>query len=185
MDDAEIIELFFGRSEKAISELASKYGGIVLKIAKNVLHDHQEAEECVNDTYFGVWNAIPPQRPDSLLAFVCRIARNISLNRYEYNSSQKRKGAYDVCFDELQECIPQNETVESRYDADELSRIIDEYLDTLDNTNRMIFVRRYWYMDTYKDIASAAGLGEGAVRTRLSRLRGKLKKFLKSRGVDV
>ena len=182
MDDEKIIELFFERSEKAISELSSKYGGIVMKIAKNVLHNRQEADECVNDTYFGVWNAIPPQRPNSLLAFVCRIARNISLNRYEYNSSQKRNGA-NVCFDELSECITLGETVESRYDADELSRLIDEYLDTLDKTNRMIFVRRYWYMDEYKDIASAAGMGEGAVRTRLSRLRKKLREFLESRGV--
>lgn len=182
MDDEKIIELFFERSEKAISELSSKYGGIVMKIAKNVLHNRQEAEECVNDTYFGVWNAIPPQRPNSLLSFVCRIARNISLNRYEYNSSQKR-GGVSVCFDELSECIAHGETVESRYDADELSRLIDGYLDTLDKTNRMIFVRRYWYMDAYEDIASAAGLGEGAVRTRLSRLRKKLKEFLESRGV--
>ena len=185
MDDTRIIELFFERSERAVSELSTKYGRIVLKIAENTLHNHEDAEECVNDTYLGVWEAIPPQRPNSLLAFVCRIARNISINRYKRGSSRKRGGGYDVCFDELQECISSNETVESRYDAKELSRLIDEFLDTLDKKNRMLFVRRYYYMDPFSDIAAAAGMGEGAVRTRLSRLRGKLKEFLESRGVDV
>ncbi len=184
MNDTGIIELFFERSEKAISELSAKYGGITFKIAENVLHNRQDAEECVNDTYLGVWNSIPPQRPSSLLSFVCRIARNISIDRYRYNSSQMR-GAYDVCFDELNECISSRETVESQYAADELSWLIDEFLDTLDRKNRMIFVRRYYYMDSFGDIASAANMSEGTVRTRLSRLRGKLKNFLESRGVDV
>ena len=184
MDDTEIIDLFFERSEKAISELSAKYGKLVHSIAENALHNREDAEECVNDTYLGVWNAIPPQRPKSLLAFVCRIARNISINRFTRDPSRKN-GAYSVCFDELQECIPSNETVEARYDADELSRLIDEFLDTLDRRNRMLFVRRYYYMDSFADIASAAGMKEGAVRTRLSRLRGKLKDFLESRGVDV
>ena len=184
MDDTQIIELFFERSQSAISELSAKYGKTVLKIAENTLHNREDAEECVNDTYLGVWNAIPPQRPNSLLAFVCRIARNISINRCTRDPSRKH-GAYDVCFDELQECIPSDETVEELYDANELSRLIDEFLDTLDKKNRMLFVRRYYYMDKFGDIAAAAGMSEGAVRTRLSRIRGKLKKFLKSRGVDV
>ena len=184
MDDVEIIELFFERSQKAILELSAKYEKIIYKIAENALHNHEDAEECVNDTYLGVWNAIPPQRPKSLLAFVCRIARNISINRYKRDPFRKR-GVYDVCFDELQECIPSTETVEERYDANELSRLIDEFLDTLDRKNRMVFVRRYYYMDSFADIAAAAGMSEGAVRTRLTRLRGKLKDFLKGRGVEV
>ena len=184
MDDTEIIELFFERSDRAVSELSAKYGKTVLKIAKNTLHNHEDAEECVNDTFLGVWNAIPPQRPNSLPAFVCRIARNISINRYKRDPTRKH-GAYDVCFDELQECISSNETAESRYAAAELSRLIDGFLDTLDKKNRMIFVRRYFYMDPFSDIAAAAGMGQGAVRTRLSRMRGKLKDFLESRGVDV
>ena len=184
MDDTEIIDLFFERSEKAISELSAKYGKLVHNIAENALHNREDAEECVNDTYLGVWDAIPPQRPRSLLAFVCRIARNISINRYNRDPARKH-GTYDVCFDELQECIPSNETVEAQYDADELSRLIDVFLDMLDRKNRMLFVRRYYYMDSFADIAAAAGMKEGAVRTRLSRLRGKLKEFLESRGVDV
>ena len=185
MDDSRIIDLFFERSEKAISELSSKYGGVCLKVATNVLHNHQDAEECVNDSYLGVWNAIPPKRPNPLLAFVCRLVRNIAINRYEYNSAQKRKGTYDICLDELQECVSTDETVESEYTANELSRIIDEYLDTLEETSRMVFVRRYWFMDSFKDIASVSGLSEGAIRTRLSRLRNNLKIYLESRGVTL
>lgn len=185
MNDLGIIDLFFERSEKAISELSSKYGGIVFKIARNTLNNPQDAEECVNDTYFGVWNSIPPQRPESLLAFVCRIARNISINRLEHNTCQRRGGGYDACFDEIQECIPSVETAESRFEANELSELIDEFLDTLDKKNRMIFVRRYYYMDQFRDIAAAANMSEGTVRTRLSRTRDKLKVFLESRGVTV
>lgn len=185
MDDSRIIDLLFERSERAISELSLKYGGICLRVATNVLGNHQDAEECVNDSYLAVWNAIPPKRPNPLLAFVCRLVRNIAINRYEYNSAQKRGGTYDVCLDELQECISSDETVDSEYNANELSRLIDVYLDTLSRVNRMIFVRRYWYMDSFKDISAVSGLSEGAVRTRLSRLRGNLKEFLESRGITV
>lgn len=185
MDDSRVIELFLERSEKAISELSSKYGGVCMKIAQNVLNNYQDAEECVNDTYFGVWNTIPPQKPDSLLAYVCRIVRNISVNRYKYNSRQKRNGTYDVCINELEECISSNDTAEDRFEAKELSRFIDEYLDTLDVTNRMLFVRRYWYLDSIETLAKMSKLSAGAVRTRLSRLREMLKKFLESRGVIV
>lgn len=184
MDDSGIIELFFERSEQAIAELSRKYGGIIKKLAENILRDKQDAEDCVNDTYFDVWNAIPPQRPGSLTAFVCRIARNISLDRYRYNSSQKR-GAYTVCLDELAECVSSTETAESLFESNELTRLIEEYLDTLDKTNRLIFVRRYWYIDPIKDISEVTNLSDGAVRTRLARLREKLKEFLEERGVEV
>lgn len=184
MDDSGIIELFFKRSEQAIAELSRKYGAMLKRLAKNILRDKQDAEDCVNDTYFDVWNAIPPQRPTSLTAFVCRIARNISLDRFRRNSSQKR-GAYTVCLDELAECVSSKETVESLFSAEELARLIEEFLDTLGKTDRLIFVRRYWYIDPTKDISAAAGLSDGAVRTRLTRLRAGLKQFLIERGIDV
>lgn len=185
MDDSRIIELFFERSEKAISELSSKYGGLCMKIAKNVLNNFQDAEECVNDTYLGVWDTIPPKRPDSLLAYVCRIARNISVNRYKYNSSLKRNGIYDVCISELEECLPTGSTAEERFEVGELTHLIDEYLDTLDEINHTLFVGRYWYLDTIETLSKMTKLSGGAVRTRLSRLREALKQFLESRGVDV
>lgn len=185
MDDSQIIELFLERSEKAILELSSKYGGVCMKISQNVLNNYQDAEECVNDTYLGVWDTIPPKKPQSLLAYVCRLARNISINRYKYNSSQKRRGIYDVCSDELSECIPSNERAEDKLEVDELSKCIDEFLDTLDTTNRMLFVRRYWYLDSFKTLAGLSCLHVSTVRTRLSRLRDMLKIFLESRGFDV
>ncbi len=185
MNDSTIITLFFERSEKAIAELSSKYGGKIFATAFNILQNRQDAEECVNDAYLSVWNAIPPQRPDSLPAFVCRIARNISVNRYKFNSSQKRGGGYDLCLDELTECVSSTETVESQYAAKELAALLDEFLDTLDKKNRMIFVRRYWYVDSFERIAEYSGLRESAVRMRLSRIRGKLKDFLTQRGVEL
>lgn len=185
MDDSRIIELFFERSEKAISELSSKYGGVCMKIAQNVLNNYQDAEECVNDTYLSVWETIPPKKPDSLLAYVCRIARNISINRYKYNSTKKRNSIYDVCISELEEKLSSDETAEDGFKTAELSRFIDEYLDTLDKTNRMLFVRRYWYLDSIETLALMSKMSAGAVRTRLSRLCGTLKKFLKNRGVDI
>lgn len=185
MNDKKIIELFFERSEKAVTELSKRYGGTVLRIAQNLLHNRQDAEECANDTYLSVWNAIPPQRPESLTAFVCKIARNIAINRIEYDHAQKRGGEAEACFEELQECIPSGESAEARYEANFISELIDEFLDTLDRKNRMIFIRRYWYMDSFKDIASEAELSEGTVRTRLTRIRDKLKEFLESRGITV
>lgn len=185
MDDNGIIELFFERSEKAISELSLKYGKTVLKIAENILRNFEDAKECENETYLGVWNAIPPQKPNSLAAFVYRIARNISVNRYRHDSAQKRNGVYDICFDELRECVSEPDPVGSEYDAGELLGFIENFLDTLDKTNRLIFVRRYWFMDEFSDIAAVCGMNESAVRMRLSRLRGRLKKFLEERGVLV
>lgn len=185
MDDSQIIELFFERSEKAISELSSKYGGVCMKIAQNVLDNYQDAEECVNDTYLGVWESIPPKKPNSLLAYVCKIVRNISVNRYKYNSQKKRNNIFDVCISELEENISSKEKAEDGFEISELSRFIDEYLDTLDKTNRMLFVRRYWFLDSIQTLAKMSKLSVGAVRTRLSRLRETLKKYLESRGVDV
>lgn len=179
MDDNKIIDLFFERSEKAIVELSNKYGSVCMKVSMNVLNNYQDAEECVNDSYLGVWNAIPPQKPNPLFSFVCKIVRNISIDRYKKNRRQKRKGNYDLCIEELEDCIASPRTVEDDYAGAELSACIDDFLDSLTKINRMIFVRRFWYMDSYEDIAKASGLREGTIRTRLSRTKGDLKKFLR------
>lgn len=185
MLDSEIIDLFFERSEKAIVELSNKYGSVCKKVSMNVLNNHQDAEECVNDAYLGVWNAIPPEKPNPLLAFVCRIVRNVSINRYKKNNAKKRKGNYDLCIEELENCMASQRTVEDEISEVELSSYIDSFLDSLTKINRMLFVRRFWYLDSYADIAKASGLKEGAIRTRLSRIKSDLKKFLKKRGVIV
>ncbi len=183
MDDKKIIELFFARSEKAVNELSDKYGSVCMKAAMNILADKRDAEECVNDSYLSVWETVPPQKPESLLAYVCKIVRNLSLKRIKHNSAKKRSGNYGSCFEELAECLPSAETVEDEIQASELSGIIDEFIDTLDYTNRLLFVRRYWFMDSYEDLSNITGIKEGAVRTRLSRIRGRLRDYLEKRGI--
>lgn len=185
MDDIGIIELLFERSEKAVFELSKKYGSVCMRVAENMLGSRTDAEECVNDTYMGVWETIPPKSPESLLAYVCRLVRNICLDRLKYRTAKKRRGAYELCVDELEESIPSAESAEERFETAELSRYIDEFLDTLDMENRMLFVRRYWYLDSIEELARITNLRAGTVRTRLSRLRDKLRVFLESRGVTV
>lgn len=185
MNDSKIVDLFFERSEKAIVELSNKYGSVCLKVSMNVLNNHQDAEECVNDSYLGVWNAIPPEKPNPLLAFVCRIVRNISINRYKKNNAQRRKGNYDLCIEELENCIASHKTIDEELTEAELASYINDFLDSLTKVNRMIFVRRFWYMDSYEDIARESGLKEGAIRTRLSRIKYDLRVFLEKRGVIV
>jgi RNA polymerase sigma-70 factor (ECF subfamily) len=185
MDDSKIIDLFFERSEIAIIELSNKYGSICMKVSMNVLNNQEDAEECVNDSYLGVWNAIPPHKPNPLLAFVCRIVRNISINLYKKNHAQRRKGNYDLCIEELENCIPSTNCIEDDLAESELSSYIDEFLDSQATINRMIFVRSFWYMDSYEDIAKASGMREGAVRTRISRTKTELKLFLEKKGVIV
>lgn len=183
MDDMKIIELFFQRSENAIVELSAKYGSISMRTAYNIVGNYEDAEECVNDSYLGVWNAVPPKTPNPLLAFLLKIVRNISINRCSYNARQKRNNQYYECIDELDYCLASNETVESELEAAELTKNIEAFLDTLNKTNRLIFIRRYWYVDSYESISRMTGLKENAIRTRLSRIRSELKKHLKERGV--
>lgn len=183
MEDGKIIELFFQRSENAIVELSAKYGTISMNTAYNILGNHEDAEECVNDSYLGVWNAVPPKNPNPLLAFLLKIVRNISINRCTYNSRQKRNNQYYECIDELDYCIASNETIETQLEAAKLTKSIEEFLDTLNKTNRLIFIRRYWYVDSYESIANQTGLRENAIRTRLSRIRSELKKHLQGRGI--
>lgn len=185
MEDSRIIELFFERSEDAIAQLSNKYGKVCMKTAYNILYNQEDAEECVNDSYLAVWNTIPPKKPNPLLAFLLRIVRNVAINRYEYNHAEKRKGNYQECLDEWEWGIASSESPEEQYDMSLLSSCIDEYLDALSKNNRLIFVRRYWYMDSCADIAKMTGMRENAVRTRLSRLRKGLKKFLENRGFNL
>ena len=185
MMDSAIIGLFFSRSERAIPELDKKYGVACYRTANNILGNRQDAEECVNDAYLGVWNSIPPHDPDPLSAFVLRIVRNISLRRVQYNRAEKRTGNYQECYEELSECIADTITPETVYHARELTHYIEDYLDGLSRTNRLLFVRRYWFVDSIKGLAADTGLNEGAVRTRLSRMRQELKEMLQEKGVMV
>lgn len=182
MEDRRIIELFYERSEQAVFELSEKYGKLCLKIAQNILGDPRDAEECVNEAYLGVWNSIPPQTPDQLSAYLCRIVRNTALKRYRANTAAKRNSAFDLSYEELEDCIPVN-TIEDVEEAQELSEAIDRFLETLDPVNRAVFMRRYWFFDTISDIAEAFGITEHNVNVRLSRTRNKMRRFLKKEGI--
>lgn len=185
MEDEAIIELFFARSERAIKELDLKYGKVCRKISSNILQSPQDAEECINDAYLGVWNTIPPERPNPLLAFLCKIVRNLSIMRYHRNTAIKRNSYYDVAIEELESCLASPVTVEKEVEISELTHIIDSFLETLSQENRVIFMRRYWFSDTYTDIAERVGLTEKNVSVRLTRIRKQMRDYLAEREVLV
>ena len=183
MEDSQIVALFYERSEQAIAELDRRYGAAVRKTAANILNDRQDEEECVNDTYLGVWNSVPPQKPDPLLSYVCKIARNLAVKKFHARSAQKRNSAYDLALDELEECIPASTGVEDELEAKELSAAISRFLDTLGYEDRFCFVRRYWYADAVSDIAEMTHSGSHRVSVRLFRTREKLNRYLKEEGL--
>lgn len=185
MEDDKIIGLFFERSEQAIRELNIKYGKVCNKLSYNIVNDRQDAEECVNDAYLGAWNAIPPAQPNPLLSYICKIVRNISLNLYYKKAAAKRNSAYTIAMEEIENCIATPNTVEADIEVKELAHIIEDYLDTLTVENRVIFMRRYWFSDSYRDIAERVGLTEKSISVRLTRIRKKMKEYLIEREVFV
>lgn len=182
MEDSKIIDLFYARSEQAIDELTKKYGAAVRKVAFNILSNSLDAEECVNDTYLGVWNTVPPQSPESLIAYVCKIARNLAIKKYHGNTAVKRNSSYDAALDELEEYIPALGRVEQEYEAKELSLSISAFLSGIGYDDRFMFVRRYWYGDSVSDIAAFMGVGSHYVSVHLSRTRKKLQSYLMKEG---
>ena len=185
IEDEKIIDLFFNRSEKAIQELDIKYGKVCHKLSYNILNNKQDAEECVNDAYLGAWNAIPPTRPNPLLSYIVKIVRNISLKIDWRKEAAKRSGHYKIALEEIEGYITDQKTVEDEIEARELARIIEEFLDTLTVENRVIFMRRYWFADSYKDIAELVGISEKNISVRLTRIREKMKQYLIEREVFV
>ena len=185
IDDEKIIETFFERSEQGIRELDIKYGAICHNLSYNIVNNRQDAEECVNDAYLGAWNAIPPVHPKPLLSYIVKIVRNISLKIYWRKEAAKRSGHYKIALEEIEACIADQKTVEDEIEARELARIIEDFLDTLTVENRVIFMRRYWFSDSYKDIAELVGLSENNVSVRLTRIRNKMKQYLIEKEVFV
>lgn len=183
MEDSKIIELFYERSEQAIVELSNKYGSACTKVANNILNNSRDTEECVNDAYLGVWDSIPPQRPNPLLSYVCRIVRNLAIKKYHANTAAKRNSTYDVALDELENCFPASNSVEDEFNAREVARIIDDFLETLDTENRILFVRRYWHSDSITELAELFHTSSHNISVRLSRTREKLKRHLIKEGV--
>lgn len=186
MEDRQIIELFWKRSENAILETANKYEKYCYYIAFNILHSREDSEECVNDTYFKAWEIIPPQRPEKLSAFLGKITRNLSINRFKQRNAKKRgEGQYVLALEELQECIPSMICVEQAMEDKELVVVFHRFLDGLSVEKRKIFMRRYWYFSQVKDIASEYGMSESKVKMSLMRTRKELKEFLEKEGVAL
>lgn len=185
MEDEEIIGLFFARSEQGIRELDGKYGKACSRLSYNIVNNTQDAEECVNDAYLGAWNAIPPARPNPLLSYILKIVRNISLKSYWKKMAAKRGGQYTVALEEIEACIADKNSVEDEIEASELAHIIEKFLDTLTVENRVIFIRRYWFSESCRDIAGYVGLSEKNISVRLTRIRGKLRQYLIEREVYI
>ncbi len=185
MEDEKLVELFLARSEQAISELDKKHGRLCHSISYNILHNNEDAEECVNDAYLGVWNAVPPQHPNPLVSFVCKIVRNISITRYHSNTAKKRGGSYDVALEEIEGMLFAPDSVEKSFDAKELAILIAEFLESVSDENRVIFMRRYWFCDSCADIAQRVGLTEKNISVRLTRIRKQLKQRLTEQGVAL
>ena len=181
MEDAQILDLYFARSEQAIKETDLKFGRYCLTIAYNILHKNEDSEECKNDTYIKAWNAIPPKKPENFRA------RNIALNMYEYMHRKKRDvNSTEAILDELSECIPDpGSDVEKAAESMIIRNSINDFLGTLSADNRKIFVRRYWYASPIEEIAQEYGFSVSKVKTCLMRTRSKLKKHLESEGVIV
>ena len=183
MEDLQIVRLFFERDERAIGETEIKYARLCRTIALNVLGNAEEAEECVNDTYLSLWNTIPPAEPDNFKAYVCRITRNLALNRLAYNSAQKRSSAALVPLSELEDALSAKTLSED--DGRELGRLIVSFLRTQKADARNIFIRRYWYLDTVAGIAAKYSFSESKVKSMLYRTRCKLGKYLKKEGFEI
>lgn len=185
LEDEKIIELLYERSEQGLRELDIKYGKICHQLSYHITNNQQDAQECVNDAYLGAWNAIPPAKPALLSAYLCRIVRNLSLKSYYKKEAAKRNSAYAVAMEEMEACIADPNTVEALVEARDLARTIECFLDTLTVENRVIFMRRYWFADSCRDIAGLVGLSEKNVSVRLTRIRQKLKVYLTERGVWI
>ena len=180
MEDRKILMLLLNRAENGLAAVQKKYGGLLYRICMNILQIPQDAQECVNDTYLALWNAIPPATPDPLTPYVCRTGRNVALNRLRSNTAQKRDGGYSLSIDELAECIPDT-CLEERVTARALGKAIDEFLTMQTRENRVLFLRRYWFGDSVADAAKAVGISANTGAVRLHRVREKLRQYLTER----
>jgi len=187
MDDNTIIEMYADRNQSAISETAAKYGSYCKVIAMNILGNREDAEECTNDTYMSAWNAIPPQKPLNLKAFLGKIARNLSLSKYRKNTAKKRSsGECELILDELADYLPSiKDNVENLVDSKLTAEIISEFLRDLSYEQRAVFMRRYWYMDSVADVAYHFNISESKAKSMLMRVRNRLKIHLEDKGITI
>lgn len=183
MEDHLILDLFWERREEAISATDIKYGKMCSKIAYNILFDLQDTEECVNDTYLGLWNTIPPRRPTVFSAYIAKLVRNISMKRLTFLNAQKRTSNGLVSIHEIEKTIPDNKSIEEYIEEEELAGYIEKYLASIDYESRNMFLRRYWFFDSVSEIAKLFEVSESKVKSQLFRTRNKLYAFLVKEGV--
>ena len=184
MNDLSIIELYLARDEEAIKQTDIKYGKLCHSVAYNILNNNEDSEECVNDTYIGVWNAIPPARPNNFMAFVCKITRNLSLKRLEAMARQKRSAATIVSLDELAEILPDENIATGVSDGD-IAKAISCFLRNENEDVRNVFMRKYYFFDSIGDIAQRFRFTESKVKSMLFHTRNKLKEYLIKEGVEI
>lgn len=183
MKDDVILNLLFSRSEDAISQIQLAYGSQCMSLAKRILNSPEDAEECVNDAYMRVWNSIPPNRPLYLSAYVLRITRNLAISRLRANTSRKRDSEYDLAYEEMESCLGSANTPEQKLEEQLMTSSVEAFLDSLKTEDRVLFVRRYWFSDSYSLLATRLGISEKNVSVRLVRLRKELKHYLQKQGV--
>lgn len=184
MDDERIIALYWQRDEKAILETKEKYGNLCYTIAYRILQNYEDAEECENDTYLEAWNNIPPQKPSILSAFLGTITRRKSIDKWRKKKADKRGGGeYEMSIYELENCIPDDKAIDNQLEVEELAKSISTFLRELPETERNVFLRRYWYFDSIKEICERYGFGQSKVKTMLSRTRKKILINLEKEGL--
>ncbi|HEX3027792.1 MAG TPA: RNA polymerase sigma factor [Clostridia bacterium] len=186
MEDSAIIELYWNRSETAISRTAEKYSSYCRRISMNILNNCEDADECVNDTYLHAWNAIPPNRPSVLRTWLGRITRNLSLDRYRKSRMQKRGcNEIELLFSELESCIPDTGSIGKSMEDSEIAQLISAFLKNNTEDNRLVFLRRYYYGDSILQIAERFEMSESKVKSILFRTRKVLKTYLEKEGVTI
>ncbi len=186
MDDKDIIELYFARDEKAITVTATRYKAYCLTVAQNVLGNREDAEECVNDAYMGAWSSIPPNRPSSLRAYLGKITRNAALKKWRGRNTAKRGGELALAYEELAECLPSAEdSPHQNFEAAELTKHINSFVATLAETERRLFVGRYWYFYSVTDLAKSLGLSQSNAKVTLHRIRERLRTVLEKEGYGI
>lgn len=185
MEDERIIELYWARDEDAIRETASKYGKLLFHITGNILSSREDSEECVNDTYLGLWNAIPQERPSPLSVFAGRIARNLALKKYAYLRAEKRNPEAVCSLEELGDCVCGRESVENEAENRRVEQLIDAFLRRLEEEKRNIFLRRYWYFDSIDAICQHTGYSQSKIKSMLFHTRRRLRDYLESEGIEL
>lgn len=185
MEDKAIIDLYWKRSQQAIVETSDKYGSRLQNLSMNILHDNEDAKECVNDTYHATWNTLPPEKPDFFFAYLAKLTRHFSFGKYDYYHAKKREATIVELSQELENCIAAPNEYDLRLDSEEIGNAISTFLHGQSPEMRKVFVRRYWYTESIHDIAKSFHMSESKVKSILYRMRNKLREYLEKEGITL